>query len=65
MASYDHRDWGRLEQPGAMWCLGEQSTRLELAPPVLGEHTVEVLLEVGLGQNEVDALIASGVAVAR
>ena len=65
VASYDHRDWGRLEQPGAMWCLGEQSTRLELAPPVLGEHTVEVLLEVGLGQNEVDALIASGVAVAR
>jgi crotonobetainyl-CoA:carnitine CoA-transferase CaiB-like acyl-CoA transferase len=65
VASYPHADWGQLEQPGAMWYLGDQEVRLHRAPPVLGEHTVEVLLEVGLSQSEIDDLLAVGAAAAR
>ena len=65
VATYTHADWGRLEQPGAMWFFGDQEVKLDSAPPVLGEHTVEVLLEVGLSRAEVDELLAAGAAAAR
>ena len=65
VASYAHADWGHLEQPGAMWWFGDQDVTLHRAPPVLGEHTVEVLLEVGLTQTEIDELLAAGAAVQR
>ncbi len=65
IATYAHADWGRLEQPGGMWFLGDQEVRLDRAPPVLGQHTIEVLLEVGMSQAEVDELLAVGAAVAR
>ncbi len=65
VATYDHAEWGRFEQPGAMWHFGDLEARLDRAPPALGEHTVEVLREVGLTADAVDALLASGAAVAR
>jgi crotonobetainyl-CoA:carnitine CoA-transferase CaiB-like acyl-CoA transferase len=65
VASYRHADWGKLEQPGAMWFFGDQEVILHRAPPVLGEHTVEVLLEVGLSQVEIDELLAVGAAATR
>lgn len=34
-------------------------------PPLLGEHTVEVLAELGYRQGEIDELLASGAAVQR
>lgn len=65
VAEYTHSEWGRLEQPGAMWWFGDQDVKLDRAPPLLGEHTVEVLLEVGLARDEIDALLACGAALAR
>ena len=65
VASYPHPEWGRFEQPGAAWYLGDQSTRHLLAPPVLGGHTIEVLLDVGVSRAEIDALIAGGAALAQ
>lgn len=64
VARYRHGEWGWLEQPGAAWNFGDLEVRLELAPPLLGEHTVEVLLEVGLDRAEIDELLAAGAAVA-
>ncbi|HSS10363.1 MAG TPA: CoA transferase [Acidimicrobiales bacterium] len=64
VAEYRHAEWGRLEQPGALWYFGDLDVRLDYAPPALGEHTVEVLSEVGLPQAEIDHLIAEGVAKA-
>jgi crotonobetainyl-CoA:carnitine CoA-transferase CaiB-like acyl-CoA transferase len=53
-----------MEQPGALWYFGDVGTRLELAPPAVGEHTVEVLTEVGLSRQQIDSLLSAGVAKA-
>lgn len=63
VAEYQSAEWGRLEQPGAMWYFGDLDTRLELAPPALGEHTFEVLTSVGLAPAEVSALEDCGAAL--
>jgi crotonobetainyl-CoA:carnitine CoA-transferase CaiB-like acyl-CoA transferase len=39
----------------------ETPTELRRRPPRLGEHTAEVLAELGLNAAEVDALVAQGV----
>jgi crotonobetainyl-CoA:carnitine CoA-transferase CaiB-like acyl-CoA transferase len=62
VASYQHAEWGRLEQPGGLWWFGDLDVRLEHPPPALGQHTVEVLTEVGLAKADVDRLVSSGVA---
>ena len=62
IARYEHVDYGRVEQPGAFWIFGDLDVKLDRAPPGLGEHTVEVLTEVGLDPATVDALVASGAA---
>lgn len=63
VATYTHRQWGRFEQPGALWNFGDLDVRLDRAPPVLGEHTIEVLREVGVADDVIDELLATGAAV--
>ena len=62
VATYPQAEWGRFEQPGALWYFGDLGVRLEHAPPALGEHTVEVLTEVGCSSEEIGRLLAAGVA---
>ena len=61
VTAYPHAEWGRLEQVGAFWSLGDLDVRLDRAPPALGQHTVEVLTEAGLAPDAVGALLAAGV----
>jgi crotonobetainyl-CoA:carnitine CoA-transferase CaiB-like acyl-CoA transferase len=62
IARYRHIDYGDVRQPGAFWAFGDLDVRLDRAPPGLGEHTVEVLLEVGFDRAAIDELVASGAA---
>jgi len=62
VASYEHAEWGPLKQPGGLWSFGDLDVRLEYPPPALGEHTLEVLHEVGLAKADIDRLISAGVA---
>ena len=64
IARYPHAEYGMLEQPGASWHFGDLDTRFDYAPPVLGEHTVEILTEIGLSHDDIDALLDSGAATA-
>ncbi|MGE0880999.1 MAG: CoA transferase [Acidimicrobiia bacterium] len=62
VAEYQHAEWGKLEQPGALWFFDDLDVQLHLAPPALGQHTRECLAEFGLDQATIDALLASGAA---
>jgi crotonobetainyl-CoA:carnitine CoA-transferase CaiB-like acyl-CoA transferase len=58
VASYDTADWGAFEQIGPLLRLGPGSSdgpRLSL--PRVGEQTVEVLTQLGLGREQIDALL--------
>jgi crotonobetainyl-CoA:carnitine CoA-transferase CaiB-like acyl-CoA transferase len=62
VAEYQHAEWGKLEQPGALWYFGELGVRLDYAPPALGEHTADILSEIGLSTAEIDRLVTTGAA---
>jgi crotonobetainyl-CoA:carnitine CoA-transferase CaiB-like acyl-CoA transferase len=70
VASYQTADWGRFEQIGSLLRCGpgpangapEPGGRPRLMLPRVGEHTTEVLTELGLPGAEIDALLAAKVA---
>jgi crotonobetainyl-CoA:carnitine CoA-transferase CaiB-like acyl-CoA transferase len=55
--SYPHAQMGRMEQVGALWNFGDLQLRFDHAPPALGQHTREILAELGYGAAEIQALI--------
>jgi crotonobetainyl-CoA:carnitine CoA-transferase CaiB-like acyl-CoA transferase len=60
---YDTADWGRFEQIGPLIRCGPSAAvgpRLML--PRIGEHTVEVLAELGVPGEDIDALLSAKVA---
>ncbi|MFN0094137.1 MAG: CaiB/BaiF CoA transferase family protein [Dehalococcoidia bacterium] len=61
----DHPAAGAFEMPGRPFIMPKSPWELRRNAPLLGEHAREVLVEAGLAQGDIDALIASGAAVAR
>jgi crotonobetainyl-CoA:carnitine CoA-transferase CaiB-like acyl-CoA transferase len=63
VTSYDTADWGRFEQIGPLIRCGPGAgTGPRLMLPGIGEHTVEVLRELGFSDAETSALLAEKVA---
>jgi crotonobetainyl-CoA:carnitine CoA-transferase CaiB-like acyl-CoA transferase len=62
VAEYQHAEWGKMEQPGALWYFGDLGVRLDYAPPALGEHTAAILNEIGLSESDIDGLVGAGAA---
>jgi len=56
-----HPKMGPVRLAGSGVRLRETPVRMALAPPLLGEHTEEILLEAGLGREEIEALKGKGV----
>ncbi|MDE1145128.1 MAG: CoA transferase [Azospirillaceae bacterium] len=57
----DHPVYGSLRQIGALWDFGDLRLRLERAPPLLGQHSRDILAEVGVSAGAIDEALASGV----
>ena len=57
---YPHARYGMVEQVGSLWSFGDLSARLDRASPEIGQHSREVLTEVGFVDSEIDALIDAG-----
>ena len=57
----DHSKLGRVDQVGLPFELAGTPAAIRLPPPLLGEHTDEILLEAGYDQAALDRLRSSGV----
>jgi crotonobetainyl-CoA:carnitine CoA-transferase CaiB-like acyl-CoA transferase len=44
-----------------MWTFSDTPTRIAGPPLVVGHDTVDIMSEIGIGETEIDALIADGV----
>jgi crotonobetainyl-CoA:carnitine CoA-transferase CaiB-like acyl-CoA transferase len=61
--AYDTDDWGRFEQIGPLLrCGPDAGGGPSLHLPGVGEHTIEVLTELGFGEDEIEALRDKGIA---
>ena len=58
-----HPQAGRVRMPGA--ALGDRTSqaRVHLPPPMIGEHSHEVLADFGFGAAEIDAWLAAGAVI--
>jgi crotonobetainyl-CoA:carnitine CoA-transferase CaiB-like acyl-CoA transferase len=63
--SVDHPTVGRIPQVAPPLRLSDTPAGIGRPPPLLGEHTREVLLEFGFADDEIERLCASGAALAR
>jgi crotonobetainyl-CoA:carnitine CoA-transferase CaiB-like acyl-CoA transferase len=61
VVSHDHPILGRFDQHGVMWDFSATPARVAGRPPVVGEHTIDILLEAGLSQGEIEELVVEDV----
>ena len=58
--AYPHAEMGVMEQVGALWNFADLPQPLDQAPPTLGQHTREILSELGTAPSQIDAWVDSG-----
>jgi crotonobetainyl-CoA:carnitine CoA-transferase CaiB-like acyl-CoA transferase len=61
VVAYDHPVWGRLEQPGPFLRLTGTPGHIRRGPALVGEHTREVLRELGFDDDTIADLHGRGV----
>ena len=61
LVEIEHETGGRLRIAGPPARFGETPTSIRRLPPALGEHTAEVLTEIGVAEHELSELTAAGV----
>ena len=61
IAEVDHPTIGRLRMAGLPIKLSENPGSVKTPPPLLGEHSRQVLAGLGLSEERIDALVQSGV----
>jgi crotonobetainyl-CoA:carnitine CoA-transferase CaiB-like acyl-CoA transferase len=61
MTDHDHPQWGRIRQTGLLVKLSGTPGCLQRRAPLLGEHTQEVLAELGHGEDDIASLKENGI----
>lgn len=61
MVEYDHPTEGRVRTPGFPYRFSRTPARIDRGAPLAGEHTREILDDLGVRAADVDALIGAGV----
>ena len=61
VADYEHPQYGRFRQFGHLVNLSETPGRIGGPPPLLGQHSREVLTELGYADDEIQTLRERGV----
>jgi crotonobetainyl-CoA:carnitine CoA-transferase CaiB-like acyl-CoA transferase len=59
--TYDHPTEGRVTVPGFPYKFSATPPRIDRGAPLAGEHTREVLAEIGLDEGSIDTLFDQGV----
>ncbi|MBN1103492.1 MAG: CoA transferase [Deltaproteobacteria bacterium] len=57
----EHPDWGNLKVSGFPWDFSETPASWRRQAPGLGEHSDEILLELGYSREEIDELRTNGI----
>ena len=47
--------YGEIEQPGEFWDFGDLSMNIVHAPPAIGQHSDEIMREIGYSDSEIAA----------
>lgn len=58
---YDHPTEGRVKTPGFPIRFSKTPSQIDRGAPLVGEHSREVLTELGLDRDAIDRLVESGV----
>jgi len=61
VVEYPHERWGRLRQFGTLINFSRTPGRIAGPPPLLGEHSRQVLAELGYTKSDMDDLKARGI----
>ncbi|MDO9396179.1 MAG: CoA transferase [Herbiconiux sp.] len=61
---YEHPTEGLVKTPGFPYKLSETPPRIDRGAPVTGQHTREILAELGVPGERIDGLLAAGVVAA-
>jgi crotonobetainyl-CoA:carnitine CoA-transferase CaiB-like acyl-CoA transferase len=63
IVAYQHAECGLVEHPGAFWRFSDAELRLAdpLPPPLLGEHTDQILAELGYTVDQIAKFHEGGV----
>lgn len=57
---YDHPTEGRIKTPGFPYRFAKTPARIDRGAPLTGEHTAEILAEIGMAPERVQELLDSG-----
>jgi crotonobetainyl-CoA:carnitine CoA-transferase CaiB-like acyl-CoA transferase len=64
LVEYEHPTEGTVRTPGFPYRLSQSPPRVSRGAPLAGEHTREILREIGVSHEQLEALIDSGILAA-